>query len=188
MNNIKYFISLLILYIIKVDCSPYNHLDLQIALLILSAGDHKGNIVKDLDEKPLKINISIKNFDNNKYIKDITEIIPKLNEVKTDSNYDTDSKKTKEIERRFKELYKLAEIIVCDRLGYEYIEHLNDPYVSELYNRYKDNPSGMETEFENHMENIDIFRKLTGIQLMDSDKELNIMSIYDRKVENPDRM
>ncbi|ORX64140.1 hypothetical protein BCR32DRAFT_251268 [Anaeromyces robustus] len=171
----------------EVDCSPYNHLDLQIALLILSAGDHKGNIVKDLDEKPLKINISIKNFDNNKYIKDITEIIPKLNEVKTDSNYDTDSKKTKEIERRFKELYKLAEIIVCDRLGYEYIEHLNDPYVSELYNRYKDNPSGMETEFENHMENIDIFRKLTGIQLIDSDKELSIMSIYDRKVENPDR-
>ncbi|ORX86004.1 hypothetical protein BCR32DRAFT_67256 [Anaeromyces robustus] len=35
------------------------------------------------------------------------------------------------------------------------------------------------------MENIDIFRKLTGIQLIDSDKELNIMSIYDRKVENP---
>ncbi|ORX44293.1 hypothetical protein BCR32DRAFT_288310 [Anaeromyces robustus] len=43
----------------------------------------------------------------------------------------------------------------------------------------------MEKEFEDHMENINIFRKLTGIKLIDSNKGLNIMSIYDRKVENP---
>ncbi|ORX72564.1 hypothetical protein BCR32DRAFT_250012 [Anaeromyces robustus] len=72
-------------------------------------------------------------------------------ELNLDSNYVTDFIQTEEIERRFKELYKSAEII----------------------------------EFEDHMENINIFRKLTGIKLIDSNKGLNIMSIYDRKVENP---
>ncbi|KAG4092743.1 hypothetical protein H8356DRAFT_1294369 [Neocallimastix lanati (nom. inval.)] len=181
---------------------PYNHLDLQIALLILLAGDHNGNIVKGLDGKPLKINISINNSNNNKYIKDITEIIPSLKKVKSDlNNFPDEKSQNSEIERRFKELYKLAEIIACDRLSYQYIEHSdtqNDPYRSELYARYNDPNNNnlpidpntnekitMEMQFEEHMKKIDIFRKLTGITLIDSDKELNIISIYNRKAEKP---
>ena len=201
MNIIKYFILLLVLFT-KIDCSPYNHLDLQIALLILLAGDHNGNIVKGLDGKPLKINISINNSNNNKYIKDITEIIPSLKKVKSDlNNFPDEKSQNSEIERRFKELYKLAEIIACDRLSYQYIEHSdtqNDPYRSELYARYNDPNNNnlpidpntnekitMEMQFEEHMKKIDIFRKLTGITLIDSDKELNIISIYNRKAEKP---
>jgi len=40
MNFIKQFILLLFYVIITTDCSPYNHLDIQLALLILSADDH----------------------------------------------------------------------------------------------------------------------------------------------------
>jgi len=50
MNFIKYFISLLFLFIIKTNFSAYNKLDLQLALLILSAGNHNGNIVKKGDD------------------------------------------------------------------------------------------------------------------------------------------
>jgi len=50
MNIIKYFISILLIFVIKTNCSSYNHLDIQLALLILAAGDYKGNIVKDNGE------------------------------------------------------------------------------------------------------------------------------------------
>ena len=65
MNIIKFIILLLFIFITTIDCSPYNHLDLQVSLLILTAGDHNGNIVKDKYDNPLKINISSnKNKDN----------------------------------------------------------------------------------------------------------------------------
>jgi len=65
MNIIKFIILLLFIFITTIDCSPYNHLDLQVSLLILAAGDHNGNIVKDKYDNPLKINISSnKNKDN----------------------------------------------------------------------------------------------------------------------------
>ncbi|ORX42229.1 hypothetical protein BCR36DRAFT_291498 [Piromyces finnis] len=59
---------------------PYNHLDIQLALLILSAGDHDGNIVKDANLEYLKINIS-KNL-SNKVEKDIVDIIPSLRDIR----------------------------------------------------------------------------------------------------------
>ena len=45
MNISKYFILLLLFT--KINCSPFNHLDIQLALLILAAGDHNGNIITD---------------------------------------------------------------------------------------------------------------------------------------------
>ena len=45
MNISKYFILLLLFT--KINCNPFNHLDIQLALLILAAGDHNGNIITD---------------------------------------------------------------------------------------------------------------------------------------------
>jgi len=93
MNIFKYFISLLIIFIIRTNCSAYNKLDLQLALLILSAGDHNGNIVKDNDGNYLKINIASNSYPAGKYEVDIADIIPRLAEIK--EYYKTNMKKMK---------------------------------------------------------------------------------------------
>jgi len=80
MNIIKYFISLLIIFIIEINYSPYNHLDLQLASLIQSVDDHNGNIVRDKNGDYLKIDISSKN--NVKCEVNITDIIPVFAEIK----------------------------------------------------------------------------------------------------------
>ncbi|ORX49620.1 hypothetical protein BCR36DRAFT_370642 [Piromyces finnis] len=103
----------------------------------------------------------------------------------------------KAVEAKFRYLYNLAEIIACDRLGHEYVTKYNpnsNMYTSELFERYKDpnysnnpvdsnNPEikiSMDKQFEMHMENLDIVKKLTEVELIDSDKHLNIICIFDK--------
>jgi len=75
MNIIKLYILLLLIFVTKTNCGTYNHLDLQLVLLILSSGDNnKGNIIKDVDGNYLKINISAKN----PIYKNFIEIVPEL--------------------------------------------------------------------------------------------------------------
>jgi len=47
MDIIQKIKFLLLFFIIKTNCGVYNHLDIQLVLIILSTGDHNGNIVKD---------------------------------------------------------------------------------------------------------------------------------------------
>jgi len=104
MNIIKFIILLLFIFITTIDCSPYNHLDLQVSLLILAAGDHDGNIVKDKYNNPIKINIS--NDERKDNFASIIDIIPKLSKYKED-NQPPNKGKTKEetIKEEFKKLY-----------------------------------------------------------------------------------
>jgi len=52
-------------------------------MLILAAGDYNGDIVKDASEDYLKVDIG----SVNKLEKSIVDTIPKLNEVRSDSEY-----------------------------------------------------------------------------------------------------
>jgi len=79
LNSIIHFILLLIIFIIEINYSPYNHLDIQLASLIQSFDDHNGNIVKDKNGDCLKIDISSKN--NVKREVDITDVIPVFAEI-----------------------------------------------------------------------------------------------------------
>ncbi|ORX42642.1 hypothetical protein BCR36DRAFT_463120, partial [Piromyces finnis] len=97
MRIIKWFILILVI-ITKIYCSPYNHLDIQLALLILSAGDHDGNIVKDANLEYMKINIS--KDPSNKVEKDIVDIIPSLRKIKED-NYNNENELNQRIEIKF---------------------------------------------------------------------------------------
>ncbi|ORX53810.1 hypothetical protein BCR36DRAFT_582066 [Piromyces finnis] len=115
MNIIRYFISLLFIFIIKANCSSYNKLDLQLALLILSAGDHNGNIVKNKNGEYLKINI---NKEGSGIQKDIVDIIPSLAGIKREVNLD-EKTKIERINNKFRYLYKKAERLIAYRIGYE---------------------------------------------------------------------
>jgi len=112
MNIIKYYFIYLLLFIIKNNGSPWNHLDLQLSLLILSAGNHDGEIIKDkATDNYLKINVK----DNSKIeMVDIVEIIPKLRKMRNNKEVASN------IENEFKKLYKKAEMIAYNRLGYTY--------------------------------------------------------------------
>ncbi|ORX59262.1 hypothetical protein BCR36DRAFT_366445 [Piromyces finnis] len=179
MNIIKYFILLLVV-ITKIDCSPHNHLDIQLSLLILSAGDHNGNIVKDIDSNYLKINIS-KNENKNE-MKDIVDIIPSLRKIRDEEN--DINEKNKKIEAKFKELYRKAEKIAYDRLGHTY-EYSENPL---LFNKYNEKLEDMRDEFNNNVEKYDIFRRLNShrIGLINSENDLSVYSFYrnDDSIEN----
>ena len=180
MNIIKHFILFLLIFIIKIDCSPYNHLDLQLALLILSAGDHEGNIINGNDNKPLKINIG-KNGSNIEV--DIVDIIPRLSRIRKKILKPVGGDTIEgTINKEFKKLYDLAEKVACARLGHSYKK--NKP----LFNRYKDNNKNMNDEFNKKIDTLDIFRELNNdkIKLINGEND-NIITlsfykyIYDDK-------
>jgi len=125
MSIIKYFI-LLFLILNKIKCSPYNHLDFQLALLILSAGDHGSKIVLDPNTKDyLKININKEK--KRSYKVDIVDIIPSLKEIRDG----TPKTKSNDITKKFKELYEEAEYLVCNKMGHQCNSN------NSLFQRYK---------------------------------------------------
>jgi len=185
MNFIKYFICLLLI-IIKIDCSPYNHLDIQLSLLILSAGDINGNILYDPtlinengkeERKYLSINIG----KNGKLIRSIVDIIPSLKAI-TKEGLDPDVEKQK-IEEKFRELYIKAEKIACDRLGHEFISD------KRLSSNYKENLEVLRAQYKNKFENLDIFRELNDedINLINGNSEVTTLSFYQVNTENHNR-
>ncbi|ORX42948.1 hypothetical protein BCR36DRAFT_148065 [Piromyces finnis] len=175
-NFIFYFI------IIKANCSSYNKLDLQLALLILSAGDRNGNIVKNKNDEYLKINI---NKEGNGIQKDTVNIIPSLAEIKRGVNID-EKTKIERINNKFRYLYKKAERLIAYRIGYEYDQHYNNKlndidefsnlFSSFLYNEYNKDNSNMRDNFITHINNLDLYNAF-GINLINNNNgELELIS------------
>ncbi|ORX42654.1 hypothetical protein BCR36DRAFT_156730, partial [Piromyces finnis] len=172
MRIIKWFILILI-SITKIYCSPYNHLDIQLALLILSAGDHDGNIVKDANLEFMKINIS--KDPSNKVEKDIIDIIPSLREIRKHEN--DIERQNQRIEIKFKELYKKAEKLAIHRLGLTIESTLFDAFRTETNNNNVNNNNNADNNNElvkTHFENLDVFRKLNtdGIGLINGENDM----------------
>jgi len=160
MKFIKYFILLLL--IIKIDCSPYNHLDTQLALLILSADNHKGKIVGDYSNKnnPDYLKIVVGKDKEQEITMTIVDIIPSLKEVKNNKSL-TLMDRTKEIERRFRQLYKHAENIYLRKFNHPYTGDNNN--VGEAINLYNNQSNNnIDENDEGIINDLDIFRRLTG--------------------------
>ena len=193
MNITKYFISLLIAFIINVNCSPYNHLDIQYAPLILSAGDHNGNIVRGKDGKYLKINIAsseVNDKDKPNYEVDIVDIVPALAKIRKDNN------NVLKIENKFKELYIKSERLATYRMDHTYDElnNINSDdnlfkfYTSSLFNGYKSSYKIMKDQFDRHVEEKDLLR-FFGVKTVNGDKSMDILTFFNKKYEldNKDR-
>ena len=177
MNIIKYFILLLLTFVIKVNSGVYNHLDIQLALLILS--DHNGKIIKDTQNNYMKI--KIREYSKNNQINyeeaDITDILSVLVEIKdkyksqTPSQL-TQSKMKKELENKFKELYIKAERLATYRMEFQYQEMHNinqdsnyfEQYTSNLFNEFKFNTDDMRNKFDGHVNDVYIIRYFTTNQ------------------------
>jgi len=190
MNINKYFVSILLLLIIKVNCGVYNHLDMQLALLILSAGDHNGNIIKDANGNYLEIIIGREKDSQGNFVdikKDITEIIPALVDVKKQNKSNSVDVMKKEVEKYFKKLYIKSERLATYRMGYKYDEFIKDPtyfdyYISNLYDNYKNNGNQMNGEFEKYIGNMDVIKHFTkgNIEMINGKNKIDILSFYKR--------
>ena len=201
MNIIKYFILLLLTFVIKVNSGVYNHLDIQLALLILSFGDHNGNIIKDANNEYMKVRVG-EYIENNHVVyieKDITEIIPALAEL--NEKYKNNPKLRKEsVEKTFKELYIKAERLATYRMGFTYDPLHNiassnkyfNQYTSNLFNEFKFNTDDMRNSFDTHVNDIDIIRYFTtnqnngNIKLVDGNNELDLLTFFNINMDISD--
>jgi len=116
--NMKYFNLILFnfiitLFVVKIKSSADSYFDLQLAILILSAGNANGELLitgkdNNNDEIPLKIDISASNTNSN--FVSIIDIIPALKEVYDKEN---DNQKGNEaVKKLYKDLYKKAEKVI----------------------------------------------------------------------------
>jgi len=184
MSIIKFFV-LLLFCIIKIDCSPYNHLDLQLAMLILSAGDPNGNILYNPKFKEYKeevdmldrnyniyLTVAIDNSDENNE-KSIVDILPVLHEIDQNDRLD-DKNRIKNIETTFKDLYMKSQRVVCARLS------LKCDNNNLLFDQYKNDPNAMKNNFDTILEDKDIFRMLNddNVKLINGESDVTTLSLY----------
>jgi hypothetical protein len=183
MNIFKYFVLILVI-IAKNYCSPFNHLDLQLALLILSTGDYNGEILYDPTvsqdssgeySEYLTVNIG----KNSVRKRSIVEILPVLNKIKNNQIL-TDEERTEKIKNKFRELYKKSIRIAYDRLGYDQNDNLL------LTARYKQDRMELRERFNNKVNNLDIFRLLNNKQigLINNDFRISTLSFYQTDENN----
>jgi len=176
MNIIKIIILLLVYSIVKINCGTYNHLDLQLALLILSAGNNTDNIVENLTNSGY-LTIKVKNKGSSSENVSIVDIIPSLKEIQdNDGLYPTEDDKKKAITRKFKKLYTKVEHIACNKLGHTYEAH------GSLFIRYYNVESEyMRSQFNEKLDNLDIFSELNEdiIKLINDNHDVFTLSFYD---------
>jgi len=128
------FISFLVIFITKVYCKLSEYHPDQIALLILSSGSWNnpygeteviGNIVRDINGKPLTVNI--KTDGESEEYASIVDIIPSLRNLEPD-----------ELKKRFSKLYKLAFATFYNIFEIEREDDiiLDDELIKNLINEY----------------------------------------------------
>jgi len=130
------FFSFLVIFITKIYCIISEYHPDQIALLILSAGswddtyeenDIIGNIVKDVNGKPLNINIKA-DGESEEYAS-IVDIIPSLRNLEPD-----------ELKKKFSKLYKLAFATFYNIFNFEIGREddivIDDELIKKVINEY----------------------------------------------------